>query len=163
MNAKKIRDELRHGNSKDLNQRRKIIFLSVLGLADFSIISLYQTGVLKHLPDIPLPLFDSDSVNASEEAYKIGTPDAAISAVAYAAVTVLASAGGSKKTGRKTLMDIAMSAVVTANALGALFYLQNMIFKQKKVCLYCLGGAAINIASSIIAVPLAVKSISGKD
>ncbi len=159
MNITAMRDALRTGHNEDLDTRRKVILLSALGLVDFSIISLYQTGVIKHLPDIPHPLFDSDKVNASEDAYRFGAPDGPISAVAYAATMVLASAGGSKKTGRTPALDVALGATVAGNAVGAIFYLYKMIFVQKKICLYCVAGAAINIASAIIIVPMVLKSL----
>ncbi len=44
--------------------QEEVILLSALGLVDFNIISLCQTGVIKHLPYIPHPLFNSDKVNA---------------------------------------------------------------------------------------------------
>ncbi|MFZ6013754.1 MAG: vitamin K epoxide reductase, partial [Bacteroidota bacterium] len=72
MNAVAIRDALRDKQSDDLDRRRKIITLSAIGLLDFSIISLYQTGVIKKLPDFRLPIFDSNKVNASKEAYQFG-------------------------------------------------------------------------------------------
>jgi uncharacterized membrane protein len=141
----------------DLDKRRKVILLSALGLIDFSIISLYQTGVIKHLPDLPYPFFDSDKVNASEEAYRFGAPDAPVSAMAYAMSMVLASAGGSENVHRKPVFDLALGATLAGNAIGALYYLYKMIFKQKKICLYCTTGAAINIASAIIVTPIVVK------
>lgn len=158
MNVIAMRDALRTGHNEDLDARRKVILLSALGLLDFSIISLYQTGVIKHLPDIPHPLFDSDKVNASKDAYMFGAPDGPISAVAYAATMVLASAGGSKKTGRAPAMDVALGATVAGNAVGAVFYMYKMIFVQKKICLYCVAGAAINIASAVIVAPTVIKS-----
>jgi uncharacterized membrane protein len=159
MDAIAIRNELLHGRTNDLEKKRKIILLSALGLLDFGIISLYQTGVIKHLPDIDHPLFDSDRVNASEDAYMFGAPDGPISALAYAVIMVLASAGGSKKTGRKAGLDLALGATIAGNAAGAVYYLQNMIFKQKKICLYCVTGACINIASAIIIAPAFLRSL----
>jgi uncharacterized membrane protein len=159
MNAAAMRDVLRTEHSEDLDRRRKVIGLSALGLADFSIISLYQTGVIKSLPDLPFEVFDSNKVNASEDAYRFGAPDAPISAVAYAATMVLASAGGDEQTGRKPAMDVALGATVAGNAVGAIFYLYKMIFVQKKICLYCVTGAAINIASAVIIAPAALRGI----
>ena len=158
MDAIAIRNELRDGDSSALSARRKVIALSALGLVDFSVISLYQTGVIKHLPDPPHPVFDSDKINASEEAYQFGAPDGPISAVAYASTMLLAAAGGSEKTGRKPAFDVALGATVAGNALGAIYYLFNMVFKQKKICPYCVAGAAINIASAIIIAPTVVES-----
>ncbi|HEV7333620.1 MAG TPA: vitamin K epoxide reductase family protein [Flavisolibacter sp.] len=159
MNTTAIRDTLRNDHSEDLDRKRRLTLLSAIGLVDFSIISLYQTGVIKRLPDIPHPLFDSNKVNAAEDAYMMGAPDGPISAVVYALTMVLASAGGSEKTGRSPVWDAVLGAAVAGNAAGALYYLQNMIFRQKKICLYCVAGAAINIASAIIIAPTVMKSV----
>jgi hypothetical protein len=132
MNITAMRDALQTGHNEDLDTRRKVIFLSALGLVDFSIISLYQTGVIKHLPDLPHPLFDSDKVNASEDAYRFGAPDGPISAVAYAATMVLASAGGDEQTGRNPVLDVAVGATVAGNAVGAIFYLHKRFLSRKK-------------------------------
>ncbi len=124
-----MRDALRTGHKKDLDTRTKVIFISALGLVDFSIISLYQTGVIKSLPDLPFEVFDSNKVNASEDAYRIGAPNALISAAAYAATMFLALAGGDEQTGRKPVLGVALGAIVAGNAVGAVYYLYDMIFK----------------------------------
>lgn len=159
MNVEAIRDTLRNDHSEDLDRRRKIIALSALGLVDFSIISLYQTGVIRHLPDIPHPLFASNKVNAAKDAYMFGVPDGPISATVYGLTMVLASACGSEKADRTPIVDAALGVTVAGNTIGAVYYLYNMIFKQKKICLYCVTGAAINIASAIIIAPTVIKSV----
>lgn len=83
-----IRQALLNGSSDDLKRRRKVIALSALGLADFSIISLYQTGVIKKLPDLPFDIFDSNKVNASPDAYIMGVPDGPVSAIVYASAVL---------------------------------------------------------------------------
>ena len=153
LNPSAISRSLRTGDTASLRRKRKIVWLSALGLLDFSMISLYQTGVIKHLPDLPGTLFDSDYVNASEEAYRIGAPDAPISAMVYALNMVLATAGGTKKTGRHPALDLLLGASLVANAAGAANYLVNMVTQQKKVCLYCVAGAAINFATLGVAWP----------
>ena len=159
MNVKKIRNSLREDSSADMERRRKIVFLSAIGLADFSLISLYQTGVIKRLPDLPFPIFDTNKVNASKSAYQLGVPDGPVSSLAYSATMVLASAHGSECAGRKSVFDAALGVTVAANAIGAVVYLNDMIFKQKKICVYCITGAAINIASAIIIAPVVLKSL----
>jgi hypothetical protein len=48
----------------------------MLGSAVAQIVSLYQTGIIKKLPDPPIPIFDSDKVDASDYAYKrMNSPD----------------------------------------------------------------------------------------
>lgn len=64
MDAAAISRAMRMEESDDLARRRKLIALSAVGLLDFAIISLYQCGVIKTLPDIPHRLFDSEQVNA---------------------------------------------------------------------------------------------------
>ena len=160
MNAIAIRDALRTEENPDMANRRKVIALSALGLVDFSVISLYQTGVIKKLPDLPLPVFDSNKVNASKEAYQFGVPDGPVSAAVYSMIMVLAAAGGSEKAARKPVFDVLMGGAVAANLSGALYYLWDMAFRQKKICLYCMTGAAINIASAVIIAPTVLKGIA---
>lgn len=159
MRTAAIRQELLNGTDEDLQQRRKLLALSAIGLADFAFISLYQAGVIKRLPELPFRSFDSNKVNAAVDAYKMGAPDATISAWLYATNMVLATAGGTESSGRKPVHDVLLGGTVAANAGGALYYLYDMIFKQKKVCPYCIAGAAINISSAIIVAPIVLKSI----
>lgn len=158
MNALDIRNELLYSIDNDVKVRRKIIALAAAGLVDFSIISLYQTGVIKKLPDLPHPIFASNKVNAAEDAYMMGVPDGPVSATVYAASMVLAAAGGGRNASRKPVMDTLLGATVAGNAIGAIYYLWNMTFKQKKICVYCVTGAVINITSAVLVAPLFVRS-----
>lgn len=146
MDTLEIRNELRESDSVSLNRKRNIAFLSVIGLVDFSVISLYQLGFIKKLPDLPFKIFDSNKVNASKEAYIMGVPDGPITLVSYAANILFAGAGGTRKTGRSKIFDILLAGSVIGGALGGAYYLNDMIFNQKKVCLYCVVGAALNFA-----------------
>lgn len=155
MNPKAIRNALRQDTSDNMDRRRKILALSTLGLIDFSVISMYQTGIIESLPDVNSDLFDSDYVNGSADAYQFGVPDGVVSAFNYTTTMVLAAAAGNERSGRGKVWDYLLAGSVLTNAGGALYYLGNMIFKQKKACLYCLAGAAINLAM----VPLAAKNL----
>lgn len=115
--------------------------------------------MIKRLPELPFKAFDSNKVNAAPEAYRMGAPDATISAWVYASNMVLATAGGTEASGRKPAFDLLLGSAIAGNVAGAVYYLYDMIFKQKKVCPYCIGGAAINIASAIIVAPLVLKAI----
>lgn len=144
--VEKIRNELRDANSSSLKRRRKIGVLSAIGMVDFAVISLYQMGVIRHLPDPPSWVFDSDKVNASEKAYSMHLPDGTTGASMYAANLMLASFGGSARTGRGNWPTALLGLTVAASAVGALDYLRDMIFKEKRACPYCLLGAAVNLA-----------------
>lgn len=158
MRTAAIRQELLVGTDKDLESRRKIVALSAIGLADFALISLYQSGVVKKLPEFPGKIFNSNKVNAATDAYQMGAPDGTISALVYSATMVLATWGGSEASGRKPVHDVLLAGAVGSNAIGAAYYLFNMTFKQKKVCPYCVAGAAINFASAAYMFPLAIKA-----
>jgi uncharacterized membrane protein len=160
MRTAAIRQELLNSTTEDLQKRRKIMGLSALGLVDFALISLYQAGVIKRLPEIPFAAFDSNKVNAAPDAYEMGAADGTISAWLYASNMVLATLGGTEYSGRKPMHDLLLGTTIAANAAGAVYYLYNMIFYQKKICPYCIAGAAINFASATIITPLVMKSIS---
>ena len=160
MTTAAIRHELLNGTDEDLQKRRYIVTLSALGLVDFAFLSLYQSGIIKRLPDLPFVAFDSNKVNASPDAYQMGAPDATISAWVYATNMVLATAGGSKHSGRKPILDLILGTTVAANAAGAVYYLYNMAFYQRKICPYCVAGAAVNLASAVIMKPLLMNSLA---
>jgi uncharacterized membrane protein len=158
MDPKEIRDELRHGESEDLERRRKLIALSVAGLADFNIISLLQSGAVRRLPDIPHPLFDTNGINTSKTSFAMGVPDAVISSVMFAMKMALATAGGSEKASRKPVFDLLLGAVSFGHAAGAAQMTYNMLFKKKRICIYCLTGAGIIFASAAVIAPTVAKS-----
>ena len=127
-------------------ERRKIAALSSLALIDFSAISLYQLGYIKSLPDLPGKIFDSNKVNASKDAVLLGLPDGVLSMGMYSLNLILAAAGA--KNGKKrSFYDYLLAGVVMGQAGGAAHYLYNMAFVQKKICPYCVVGAAINFIS----------------
>ncbi len=159
MNIDAIRKQLRSGKSPSLQRRRKIALLSAIGLVDFSMISLYQVGVIKHMPDPPGKIFDSDKANGSHKAYAAGVPDGPITLVAFGMNILLASAGGSRKSGRHPIFDVLLGALVTGTALGSINYMYNMITVQEKACPYCMVGALLNFVMVPYALPDAKNSL----
>ena len=63
--ATQLSRELRTQTSLDLRRRRGIVGLSMLASASMGLIALYQTGIIKHLPEPPLPMMNADKVDAS--------------------------------------------------------------------------------------------------
>lgn len=143
---KTIIDEIRKDSSEATAYRRQIAALSALGLIDFSLISLFQLGFIKHMPDLPGKVFDTEKVNSSKDAVLLGMPDGVISLGAYTA-TILLTTAATRFKKQSRLLDVAMGGVILGQAAGAAQYLYKMAFVQKKVCIYCVAGAAINFAS----------------
>ena len=141
-----IIDQIREDKTAATQNRREVAALAAAGLVDFSLISLLQIGYFKKLPDLPGKVFDTVKINTSKEAVLLGMPDGVISLGAYAATMFLAVAATRFKK-RSRLLDLALGAITLGQAAGAALYLYKMAFVKKKVCVYCLTGAAINFAA----------------
>ena len=162
--TQQLRRELQNGNSEDLNLRRGIIGLSLVGMAAMTAVTLLQTGIVKHLPDPPIDSFDSDKVNSSDTAYALGVPDGALSLASLAANIPLASFGGENRAETMPLVPIAAAAKASVEAVVAGWYFYQMPTKEKKWCGYCIVGAMTNFgiaALSLMEAKKAWKSLKG--
>lgn len=139
-------DKIRKDKSTETGHRRSVAALAAAGLVDFSLISLYQLGYFKKLPDFPGKVFDTEKVNTSKDAVILGMPDGVLSLGGYALTMLLATAASRSKK-RSRLLDLALGAVVLGQAVGAAQYLYTMAFVQKRICVYCVAAAGINFAS----------------
>ena len=72
-------------------------------------VSLLQTGIIRHLPDPPLPGFDSDKVNSSETACALGVSDGTLSLASPEANIPRAAWGGADRVERTPLLLIAQA------------------------------------------------------
>ncbi len=116
-------------------------------------VALYQSGILRHLPDPPIGPFDSDTVDASGEAYHyLLTPDAAIGIASYAVTAVPAGMGTRDRASERPWIPLALAGKVASDALGAGFLTLEQISKHRKLCFWCLVAAL----TSILAVPAAL-------
>ena len=123
-------------------------------------VSLFQTGIVKHLPDPPLDGFDSDKVNSSDTAYALGVPDGTLSLASLSANIPLAAAGGTARAQNQPYLPIAAAVKAGAEVLIAGWYFYRMPTKEKAWCAYCIAGALANAAIFALTVPEAVKAIS---
>jgi uncharacterized membrane protein len=166
MEPRQLSEELRNGSNPDLNRRRWIIGLSILGSTVAQIVSLYQTGIIKKLPDPPIPIFDSDKVDASNYAYKrLNQPDGPGMIASYAVTTMLASAGGKDRAHQSPFLPIAMGAKILGDSAVALKLAQEEWAENKKLCAYCQVATLASLASIALAAPeviSAVRNLLGK-
>lgn len=79
LSVTELRNQLQNSTEADMRRRRAIILTSFVGMTSMGLVSLLQTGVVRHLPDPPLDSFDSDKVNSSDTAYALGAPDGTLS------------------------------------------------------------------------------------
>lgn len=160
MNPTQLSRELREGQSPQLTNRRWIVGLSLLGAAAGQIVTMYQTGIIKHLPDPPIPIFNSDKVDASDYAYKrFDTPDAVLMIITYGLTAWLAAAGGKDRAEKKPWLPIAMGAKILAD-VGTNLQLANEEWAENKaLCTYCQAASALSIASVVFAVPEVIEAV----
>ena len=156
--TQQLRKELQEGKGKGLKKRRGIIALSLLGMGAMTAVTLLQTGIIGHLPDPPLPDFDSDKVNSSDTAYALGVPDGAMSLASLAANIPIAAFGGEDRAEEMPLVPLAAAAKSTVEAAVAGWYFYQMPAKEGKWCGYCIVGALANIGIAVLSIPEAKKA-----
>lgn len=160
MTPKQLSHELRQGASPDLNRRRWIIGLSLLGTVAGQVVTLYQTGIIKRLPDLSLPFIDSNKVNASDYAYKRAqTPDAALMILTYGLTIWSAAAGGKDRADTNPALPIAMSLKTLVDTATNLKLAQEEWQDNKALCAYCQAASLLSLASVVLAVPEAARAI----
>jgi uncharacterized membrane protein len=118
------------------------------------IVSLYQTGVIKDLPDIPLPFFNSAKVDAADYAYsRLSTPDGLMMVANYAITAWLAGAGGKDRAKTNPLLPIAMGVKTLVDTGVALKLAAEEWRDNKALCEYCQVATLCSIASVALAIP----------
>lgn len=159
LEPQQLRRELQEKQTKNLNRRRAVIGLSLLGMGAMTMVSLFQTGVIRHLLDPPIDGFDSDKVNSSDTAYALGVPDGTLSLASLAANIPLAAFGGADRAAERPLVPLlsAGKALVEAGIAGWYFY--QMAAVEKKWCGYCITGALCNFGIAALTLPEAKEAI----
>lgn len=118
------------------------------------IIALYQIGVIKHLPEPPLPGLDADKVDSSEEAYShLQMGDAFIGLGSYAATMGLAAMGAKDRAAAQPWIPLALAAKTGLDAAQAAKLTYDQFAKHKAACFWCLLAAAATFVSAALALP----------
>ncbi|WP_019587112.1 vitamin K epoxide reductase family protein [Deinococcus apachensis] len=154
MDPTQLSRELREARTPDLHRRRWIIGLSLLGAAMGQIVTLYQTGIIRRLPDPPLRIFDSSRVDASDYGYKrLNTPDAVMMVVSYGATAWLAAAGGKDRASNLPLLPVMMGLKILGDAATAVELGREEWRENKALCAYCQVATIASLASLPLAFP----------
>lgn len=161
MNPSQLSHELREEINSDLKRRRWIIGLSLVGAAAGIAVTLYQTGIIKHLPDPPSDLFDSDRVDASNYAYsRLNSPDAPMMIINYGVTALLASMGGKSRAANMPLATLAMAAKTLVDVGINLQLGREEWNENKALCAYCQAATIASIASVALAAPETIKAVN---
>jgi uncharacterized membrane protein len=160
MEPQELSKELREGTSPDLERRRWIIGLSMLGGTMAQIVTAYQTGIVKELPDLPIPFVDSDRVDASNYAYsRLNTPDGPLMMINYGITAWLASTGGENRARENPLVPIAMGGKILIDAITSAELAREEWSENKAFCEYCQIATLASFASLALAVPEVMSAV----
>lgn len=152
--AEALSQWFRNGHDGFIRHRRRTAALSLLGIASLGAVVAYQVGLVRHLPDPPLNVFDSDRVDASGEAYRWGSmPDAALGMANQAVTLVLTSVGGPGRENRRRWLPILLAAKTLLDAASSLYLTAEQISRHRRLCFYCLIAAAASLATVPAALP----------
>jgi uncharacterized membrane protein len=161
MKPQQLREELQEGDTANVRRRRGIVAVSLIGMASMAAVTLYQMGLIRHLPDPPLPRFDSDRVNASDTAYQYGVPDGTLTLAGHTTNAGIAAFGGVRRTDERPWVPVAASTKAGLEAVIAAKYLfYQMPVVEKKWCGYCIVDALMHIGAFALTLPEATRALS---
>lgn len=161
MDPQQLSRELREGDSPDMTRRRWIIGLSMIGASVGQIVSLYQTGIIDRLPDLPIPYIDSDRVDASNYAYsRLETPDGLMMVANYAITAWLAGAGGLDRAKTNPILPIAMGFKTLIDAAVSTELAREEWSENKAFCEYCQVATLASYLSVALALPEMITAIN---
>jgi uncharacterized membrane protein len=140
--------------------RRWTVGLSLAGMACMAAVSLLQTGVVKHLPDPPLPGFNSDKVNLSESAFPLGIPDGTLGLLSFAANLPLALAGPADRAQRMPWLPALATAKSLVDVLVSAWYFYQMPAREKAWCVYCIVSAFANVGVLALSLPEGRRAVA---
>ncbi|MBW3559242.1 MAG: vitamin K epoxide reductase family protein [Proteobacteria bacterium] len=159
-----LRRAIQEDDGRDMALRRAITAVSLVGITSMAVVSLFQMGAIKHLPDPPTkrPNWRSDQVNSSDEAYGWGMPDAPLTVFAHGANMSLAAAGPPDRWRNRPWLPVLATLGAAAQAAVAAKYLFYQMPKVEKAwCPYCIVDALTHFATLALTVPETVKAVRG--
>ena len=146
--AEAVSDALRRGDSPYLQARRRAAGLQLGAAAALGVVALYQFGLLRSIPEPPLPGVDADRVDASGEAYvMLNTPDSTIGIASAGVSLILAGVGGANRHEEQPWIPLLLLAKSVADAAGGAYLFVEQVTKHKKVCSWCTVSAGLLVAT----------------
>ena len=139
----------RRSSAPSLRRRRRTATTALASATVMAGLSLYQLGVIRRLPELPLAGFDANRVDASAQAYQLlGAPDATLGVLSYSTTAALAALGGEKA-------PVALSALVAGKAAIDLGWAGKLTLdqatKHRAACSWCLLATSLTIATFVSA------------
>lgn len=123
--------------SVEVRDWRLLLIANGVAIASLVPVVLHQLGVVRHLPDPPSSVFDSDRITGSQMAHPLGIPDGVLGVASYGTTLMLASIAcrsnrATRLLGAKLLLD---GGVASFNAV-------RQVVRFGKLCSWCMGTVA---------------------
>lgn len=155
-----ISHDLRKHRSAEMSRRRGVVGLALLGAGAMAVVSMYQTGLIRSIPEPPLPGLDADKVDASDEAYgKFSVPDGLLGLVNYGVTATLAATGGAERAHRRPWVALALAGKVLGDSAMAAKLTYDQLSKHRAACSWCLLGAIASFAMIPLVFPEARRAL----
>lgn len=152
--------ELRLGRGGDLTRRRWIVGLSFVGATAGMLVGLYQMGIVRRLPSLPVGPFDATRVDASSYAYsRMQAPDAMMMLVTYGITALLAGAGGRDRARDLPWLPLALAAKTVYDAVTTIRLGREEWAENRALCDYCQTATLASFASAVLSLPEAAKAL----
>ena len=160
MKPEELSRQLRFGSEGYLSQRRGTVALALLASASMGLITLYQMGILRHLPEPPLPMLDADKVDASAEAYsRFSTPDGILGLGSYAMTAGLAAMGGQDRAKEQPWLPLALALKVAFDTSQAIRLFFDQKTRYHAFCFWCLLSAGTTLVTIPLVIPETYASL----
>jgi uncharacterized membrane protein len=131
----------RMGDHPDLSRRRKIVARYAVATLSMGLASLYQTGMVRRVPELPFDRFDANRIEASAQGYQVlGVPDAVLAVFNNASTMLLATLGGPGA--RPRALRALLAAKVTVDSAYVAKLAVDQATQHKLLCTYCLVASA---------------------
>jgi uncharacterized membrane protein len=153
--------QLRNGRSDTLQRRRKIAGLSLLSIGSMAVISLYQLGLTRRLPDPPLSVFNSEKVTGSAEGYMyFNVPDSVLGIGSSAMTLGLAAMSSDDRARSQAWLPIALAGKTVIDLVVAGKLAVDQVTKHKALCSWCLVSGITAIGNVALSLPEARRAFS---
>ncbi len=154
LRAESVSDQLRRQDSRFLRNRRRATALALGTTGALGVVSAYQTGLLRHIPEPRSRLFAADKVDASGEAYVVlSMPDGILGMLSAVTTAALATMGPEERVRHQPWIPLAFAAKAVMDGLYAVGLTLEQGTKHKRFCSWCLGAAAASVAVVPFALP----------
>lgn len=159
-NPSRLSRELRRASGEHLERRRKAAGWALVAAGSMAAISLYQLGIIPHLPEPPIPGLDADKVDAADQAYeKLSAPDAVLGLHSYTTTLALIAMGGKDRARTSPWIPLALAAKAVVDTVQAGKLTVDQWTKHRAFCSYCLVAAGATFATLPLVLPEAREAL----